>query len=118
MVKKPVDEHASSIRDRAVGTLVGLTVGDAIGTTLEFKLRDSYEHITDMVGGGPFGLEPGQWTDDTVGAVTGQLAGALWGVGSIPENWRRRLSWSNTIAEKAGALFDAGCSKYPGETDC
>ncbi len=54
MVDEPVEEHASSVRDRAVGALVGLAVGDAVGTTLEFKPRDSYEHITDMVGGGPF----------------------------------------------------------------
>ena len=32
---------------------------------LEFKPRGSFTPLTDMVGGGPFGLEPGQWTDDT-----------------------------------------------------
>lgn len=53
------------IRNRQRGAFVGLAVGDAIGTTLEFKDRDTYEHITDMVGGGVFGLEPGEWTDDT-----------------------------------------------------
>lgn len=50
--------------NRSKGCLMGLAVGDAVGTTLEFKERD-YENITDMVGGGPFQLEPGQWTDDT-----------------------------------------------------
>jgi ADP-ribosyl-[dinitrogen reductase] hydrolase len=40
-------------------------VGDAVGTTVEFKARGSFSPITDMVGGGPFGLQPGQWTDDT-----------------------------------------------------
>jgi hypothetical protein len=25
----------------------------------------TFKPITDMIGGGPFGLEPGQWTDDT-----------------------------------------------------
>lgn len=54
-----------AIRDRAIGALLGLAVGDAVGTTLEFKARDSYAPLMDMVGGGPFGLEPGQWTDDT-----------------------------------------------------
>jgi len=47
------------------GCLLGLAVGDAIGTTVEFKPRGNFEPVTDMVGGGPFGLEPGQWTDDT-----------------------------------------------------
>ena len=51
--------------DRATGALLGLAVGDAVGTTLEFRPRDSYVHITDMVGGGPFDLKPGGWTDDT-----------------------------------------------------
>lgn len=47
------------------GLLIGLAVGDALGTTLEFKDRDDYTHITDMIGGGPFRLKPGEWTDDT-----------------------------------------------------
>ena len=54
-----------SAEDCAVGSLVGLAAGDALGTTLEFTSRDSYEHITDIVGGGPFGLKAGEWTDDT-----------------------------------------------------
>jgi len=47
------------------GCLLGLAVGDAVGTTLEFKPPGSFTPIDDMVGGGPFGLKPGQWTDDT-----------------------------------------------------
>ncbi len=47
------------------GSLLGLAAGDALGTTLEFRPPGSFEPITDMVGGGPFQLEPGQWTDDT-----------------------------------------------------
>jgi ADP-ribosylglycohydrolase len=51
--------------ERYRGALLGLAVGDAIGTTLEFKSPGSFIPINDMVGGGPFHLEPGQWTDDT-----------------------------------------------------
>ena len=50
---------------RARGALMGLAVGDAVGTTNEFKWAGTFDPITDMVGGGPFLLEPGQWTDDT-----------------------------------------------------
>ena len=50
---------------RYQGCLLGLAVGDAVGTTLEFCRPGSFEPITDMVGGGPFNLQPGQWTDDT-----------------------------------------------------
>jgi ADP-ribosylglycohydrolase/protein-tyrosine phosphatase len=47
------------------GALLGLAAGDALGTTLEFKRRGSFAPIDDMIGGGPFGLAPGEWTDDT-----------------------------------------------------
>lgn len=47
------------------GILLGLAVGDALGTPLEFKERDAYPPITTMRGGGPFNLAPGEWTDDT-----------------------------------------------------
>ena len=50
--------------DKAKGLLMGLAVGDAVGTTLEFQTRDN-SHINDMVGGGPFRLKAGEWTDDT-----------------------------------------------------
>ena len=65
------------VTDRAIGALLGLAVGDAVGTTLEFALRDSKAPVTDMVGGGPFRLEPGQWTDDTAMALA--LANSLAG---------------------------------------
>lgn len=50
---------------RYQGCLLGLAVGDALGTTLEFKQPGTFEKINDMVGGGPFKLEAGEWTDDT-----------------------------------------------------
>ncbi len=54
-----------SKQDRARGSLLGLACGDAVGTTVEFVPRGSFRPVTDMVGGGPFELRPGQWTDDT-----------------------------------------------------
>jgi len=54
-----------SLIDRYRGCLLGLACGDAVGTTVEFSERGSFSPVTDMVGGGPFQLEPGQWTDDT-----------------------------------------------------
>ena len=51
--------------NRFRGALVGLAVGDALGTTLEFTQPGTFEPISDMTGGGPFGLAPGKWTDDT-----------------------------------------------------
>ncbi len=46
------------------GCLLGLAVGDALGTTLEFCAPGSFTPIDDMHGGGPFALRAGQWTDD------------------------------------------------------
>jgi ADP-ribosyl-[dinitrogen reductase] hydrolase len=57
--------NATSELDRFRGCLLGLAVGDAVGTTVEFQPRGSFLPLTDMTGGGPFELEPGQWTDDT-----------------------------------------------------
>lgn len=51
--------------DRFRGCLLGLACGDALGTTLEFKSSGSFKPISDMIGGGPFNLVAGQWTDDT-----------------------------------------------------
>lgn len=54
-----------SLIDRYRGCLLGLACGDAVGTTVEFSPRGSFPPVTDMVGGGPFQLESGRWTDDT-----------------------------------------------------
>ena len=51
--------------NRYRGSLLGLAVGDALGTTVEFEPPGSFEPVTDVVGGGPFGLPAGAWTDDT-----------------------------------------------------
>ena len=53
------------VLNRYRGSLVGLAVGDALGTTVEFKRPGTFEPVADITGGGPFGLAPGEWTDDT-----------------------------------------------------
>ncbi|HEY5950942.1 MAG TPA: ADP-ribosylglycohydrolase family protein, partial [Kofleriaceae bacterium] len=59
-----------------VGPLLGMAVGDALGTTYEFERPDQADYptlatgpATDVVGGGPFDLKAGQITDDTQMAV-------------------------------------------------
>lgn len=51
--------------ERYRGCLLGLALGDAVGAAVEFSPPGSFEPLTDLVGGGKFRLEPGQWTDDT-----------------------------------------------------
>lgn len=58
-----------SRQDRLLGAFIGLAVGDALGTTIEFSQRDRVPPVTDMVGGGPFRLQPGEWTDDMTMAL-------------------------------------------------
>jgi ADP-ribosyl-[dinitrogen reductase] hydrolase len=52
-----------SLKDRFAGSLAGLTNGDAVGTTVEFRSRGTLAPVIDMVGGGSFDLTPDQWTD-------------------------------------------------------
>ncbi|MEV4423036.1 ADP-ribosylglycohydrolase family protein [Patulibacter sp. NPDC049589] len=54
-----------SREDRFRGALLGLAVGDALGTTVEFRPRGTFPPVSDIVGGGPFDLPAGAWTDDT-----------------------------------------------------
>lgn len=51
--------------ERYRGALLGMATADAVGTTVEFMLPGSFTPLSDIVGGGPFHLQPGQWTDDT-----------------------------------------------------
>ncbi len=51
--------------ERYRGCLLGLATGDAVGTTLEFQSPGMFSPLDDMIGGGPFDLAPGEWTDDT-----------------------------------------------------
>ena len=37
-----------------------LAAGDVLGATLEFSPPGNFEPVDDVVGGGPFGLEPGE----------------------------------------------------------
>ncbi|MFW6068330.1 MAG: ADP-ribosylglycohydrolase family protein [Chloroflexota bacterium] len=95
--------------ERFRGALVGLAAGDALGTALEFRAPGTFTPITDMVGGGPFGLKPGQWTDDTSMAMC--LALSLLECGGFDAHdqmvrytrWYREGYWSST-----GHCFDIG----------
>lgn len=63
------DNHAMDELYRYIGALLGLAAGDALGTTLEFCIRDQHPHHTEMRGGGVFNVAPGEWTDDTAMAL-------------------------------------------------
>ena len=105
----PTTAHDATARDRAIGALVGLAVGDAVGTTLEFESPGSFAPIADMVGGGPFRLEPGQWTDDTSMAMC--LAESILDTGLLDpaDQLRRYVAWyRDGYWSSTGTCFDIG----------
>ena len=118
-------------RSRYRGALLGLAAGDALGTTVEFESPGSFEPLTDIVGGGPFDLKPGEWTDDTTMALC--LAESLVARGGFDPvhqletyvRWHRHGHWSckgrcfdigNTTAQGL-ARFEQTHEPYPGRAD-
>lgn len=95
--------------DRQRGAFLGLAVGDAVGATLEFRAPGSFAPIDDMLGGGPFDLPPGAWTDDT--SMAACMAQSLVERGGFDRDdqmrrylaWYRDGHWSST-----GRCFDIG----------
>jgi len=95
--------------NRFRGCLLGLAAGDAVGTTVEFRPRGSFTPLTDMVGGGPFHLQPGQWTDDTSMALC--LATSLVECGNFDarDQMERYCRWAETgYLSSNGTCFDIG----------
>ena len=96
-------------RERYRGCLLGLAAGDALGTTLEFKRPGTFKPLTDMVGGGPFHLAPGQWTDDTSMALC--LAESLIekkGFDPVDQLERYVQWWRKGHMSSTGRRFDIG----------
>ena len=52
-------------RDRMSGCFYGCAVGDALGIFLEFKGRDVFPTVTEMLPSKQHGICAGSWTDDT-----------------------------------------------------
>lgn len=94
---------------RQRGCLLGLACGDAVGTTVEFRARGSFSPVTDMVGGGPFHLPAGAWTDDTSMALC--LASSLVEIGRFDpiDQMRRYCLWyEEGYLSSTGRCFDIG----------
>jgi ADP-ribosylglycohydrolase len=118
-------------RDRVRGCLLGLAIGDALGTSVEFAAPGSFPPLADIVGGGPFNLEPGQWTDDTAMALC--MAASLIERQSFdPTDQLARYArwWRDGYMSCTGTCFDIGNTvraaltrfertgePYPGDTD-
>ncbi len=62
-----------TITDRAIAAYLGLAIGDALGSTVEFmtprEIKAQYGVHDKLIGGGWLHLKPGQVTDDTTMAL-------------------------------------------------
>ena len=100
-------------RDRATGVVLGAAVGDALGAPFEFAPRGTFsarlpdrrpDGVGDMIGGGAFGWEPGEFTDDTQMGLA--LARSLLDRGGYdPEDlWRRWQVWARTSSDVGNTI--------------
>jgi ADP-ribosyl-[dinitrogen reductase] hydrolase len=64
-----VMDAARSLRERFQGSLVGLAIGDALAAHTQFRKPGTFAAVGDLLGGGPFDLPRGAWTDDTAMAL-------------------------------------------------
>lgn len=102
-------ETPDFLQSRYRGALLGLAAADAVGAAVEFQARGTFAPLLDMIGGGPWRLNPGQWTDDTSMALC--LADSLVTCGGFDARdqmqrylrWWRQGYWSSK-----GYCFDIG----------
>ena len=94
--------------NRLRGMLLGLAVGDALGAAVEFEPPGTFEPVTDFRGGGPHGLNPGEWTDDTSMALA--LADSIADVGwDLDDQAQRYVAWWRSGRYSVnGRCFDIG----------
>ncbi len=97
-------------RDRILGGMLGLAVGDALGLPWEFRRGDEieWEFTGDMVGGGTWGMPPGTWSDDTAQALA--LIDTLVSEGPDPRAFLERLLEWYRLGKYTvdGMVFDIG----------
>lgn len=104
-------------QQRGIGALIGSCVGDALGAPFEFGRADAYSArfpssllgtATEMVGGGAFDWEPGEFTDDS--QMTLALAESLLACDGLDldDLWVRLRAWRSGATDcgttTAGAL--------------
>jgi ADP-ribosyl-[dinitrogen reductase] hydrolase len=96
------------VNDRVRGTLIGLAVGDALGAAVEFQPPGTFKPVTGYRDGGPHGLAPGEWTDDTsmALALADSLSDAGW---DLNDQARRYVRWWKEGEYSVnGRCFDIG----------
>jgi ADP-ribosyl-[dinitrogen reductase] hydrolase len=95
-------------RERFVGCLVGLAIGDALGAPLEFmpraEIAATYGEVRDLLGGGWLNVEPGEYTDDTQLALAVANSLVLCGRLDPPDIAARLVAWLRTGPKDVGKI--------------
>ena len=60
---------ARGLRGRFQGALLGLAAGDAVAAATQYGRPGRFSPVGDLLGGGPFDLPRGGWSDDTAMAL-------------------------------------------------
>ncbi len=96
-------------RDVFRGALIGGAVGDAFGVTNEHKVPQIIQQVTDIVGGGPFSLPAGWWSDDTAGMLC-VVTSLITQRGFDAHDQARRLLrlWRDGYLSCGGRTYDLG----------
>lgn len=98
-----------SMKDRFRGALLGLAAGDCVGSSVEFRPPGTFAPITDMIGGGPFSLKPGQFTDDTsLGLCLAASLVECRGFEARDQMSRYVRWWREGYMSSTGRCFDIG----------
>lgn len=105
--------------DKIKGGLFGVAVGDALGIPCEFftpgQIEQLYGRVTEITGGGLFGFEKGEVSDDTdmtLCVAKGLLASPLDPYGAIGEAF---LAWRDTKPKDMGNITESVFSMYNGD---
>ncbi len=97
------------VHDAALGSLVGLAVGDALGAPVEFLRPGTFEPVVEYRSGGVMNLPEGCWTDDTALALC--LAESLIACGGMdPADQLQRYVryWREGYQAPTGVCLDIG----------
>jgi ADP-ribosyl-[dinitrogen reductase] hydrolase len=102
--------------DRALGSFLGLAIGDALGATVEFmtarEIAAQYKVHKEIIGGGWLHLKPGRVTDDTEMALalgSAVIASGGWDLRAIADAF---ASWMQGNPVDIGNACRRGISHY------
>lgn len=105
----PTHTDFTLLTQHGLGALIGSAVGDALGAPFEFQARGTYRNqfpgpvhggTGEMVGGGAFSWEPGEFTDDTQMALA-LAESVIEGGGSFDPatTWSHFVAWTRSATD-------------------